>query len=245
MVWGNLAIPETVQDDAGKTYNVTAIGAGAFKDCDYINGVQIPATVTMIGLHAFQVVNTFGGLTASPTITFEGDFISDTYSETTLNAFDGVEGTLAYPANNDTWSNVATDWNGGTWIVPVEDYHILITKAKGDYLTRITQDNQDDILGDGTMSYDPDNKILTLNAGTSIYDITNGSPLSPDEEDVNGVSDLTINVAGAATVTSMNFGTSTKITGTGLLSLTGDHDEGSVELTSNSTLQISAFLAMM
>ena len=50
---GNVTIPSSVIYN-GVTYTVTAIGAGAFQNCDYLTGVTIPNTVKTIGVAAFN-----------------------------------------------------------------------------------------------------------------------------------------------------------------------------------------------
>ncbi len=50
---GKVTIPGSVIYN-GVTYTVTAIGAGAFQNCDYLTGVTIPNTVKTIGVAAFN-----------------------------------------------------------------------------------------------------------------------------------------------------------------------------------------------
>ena len=49
---GEVIIPEVIIVD-GNTYPVTEIAAGAFKDCDQMTSIVIPASVTVIGASAF------------------------------------------------------------------------------------------------------------------------------------------------------------------------------------------------
>ena len=50
---GNVTIPSSVTYN-GVTYTVTAIGAGAFQNCENLTGVAIPNTVKTIGVAAFN-----------------------------------------------------------------------------------------------------------------------------------------------------------------------------------------------
>ena len=50
---GAVTIPATVTYN-GKTYSVTSIGYGAFRDCSSLTSVEIPNSVTSIGLYSFS-----------------------------------------------------------------------------------------------------------------------------------------------------------------------------------------------
>jgi hypothetical protein len=50
---GQVEIPESVDYD-GSTFNVTSIGANAFKGCSGLTSVIIPNSVTYIGMAAFE-----------------------------------------------------------------------------------------------------------------------------------------------------------------------------------------------
>lgn len=49
---GNIVIPESVEYD-GRTYQVTSIGMAAFCECNLLNSVTIPNSVTSIDAAAF------------------------------------------------------------------------------------------------------------------------------------------------------------------------------------------------
>lgn len=61
-----LVFPETVTDQSGKTYTVTAIGAGAFGEYasnyyTHITNLKIPSTITHIGVQAFRYLSELKG----------------------------------------------------------------------------------------------------------------------------------------------------------------------------------------
>lgn len=60
---GALAIPATVTDDAGTTYNVTEIDARAFRQCDALTAVEVPSGVTSIGQMAFAFCSSLASVT--------------------------------------------------------------------------------------------------------------------------------------------------------------------------------------
>ena len=51
---GNVVIPETVTYN-GKSYPVTSIGGGAFKNCSGLKNVIIPNSVTSIGKYSHEI----------------------------------------------------------------------------------------------------------------------------------------------------------------------------------------------
>ena len=90
--------------------------------------------------------------------------------------------------------------------------------------TQVTGENEEDILGDGSASYDEDSKILTLSK-----DITSSSALIS-----SGIDGLTVNVTDWVTLTRTTYpysiiqsGGSMIVTGTGTLTLT--HEDGNGE----------------
>lgn len=52
-VKGSVVIPESVQSGSN-TYTVTSIGQGAFQNCDKLTNIEIPNSVTSIGISAFN-----------------------------------------------------------------------------------------------------------------------------------------------------------------------------------------------
>ncbi len=50
---GEIAIPDKIEHK-GKEYSVTAIGEGAFNDCQLLTSVVIPSSVSSINLYAFR-----------------------------------------------------------------------------------------------------------------------------------------------------------------------------------------------
>ena len=50
---GNVSIPATLDDEAGQSWRVTAVGEGAFYDCTRITSLVIPEGVRTIGMEAF------------------------------------------------------------------------------------------------------------------------------------------------------------------------------------------------
>ena len=91
--------------------------------------------------------------------------------------------------------------------------------------TRVTPDNARDVLGDGTVSYSADAKILTLNNARITNSKSGGEGIN-----VNSVDGLNIKVLGYNTVTSYSWGLGTtknfSITGTGSLTITSTANGG-------------------
>jgi hypothetical protein len=51
---GDVVIPETAYDSAGKAYTVTAIGSYSFRSCGEMTSITIPKSVTSFGSYAFS-----------------------------------------------------------------------------------------------------------------------------------------------------------------------------------------------
>ena len=122
---GRLTIPAAVTHD-GTTYSVTAIDNSAFKDCDRITSVSVPASVTTIGALAFAndsaMTSLFieEGLTNIDRLAFHMCSSLDTIqlpSTLTRIAMQAFYGT-AYYRNADNWS-ASLVLAIGDWVVSV------------------------------------------------------------------------------------------------------------------------------
>lgn len=51
---GNIVVPEKVKANDGVEYPVTAFGSNAFKDCDGLQSIIIPSSVTSLGNYCFS-----------------------------------------------------------------------------------------------------------------------------------------------------------------------------------------------
>ena len=85
--------------------SVTSIGDFAFSKCKSLTTVTIPDSVTSIGSGAFAYC------TSLNKIYFKGD--KPTLS---TGAFYNVTADVYYPANNSTWNNIESNWDGGGYM---------------------------------------------------------------------------------------------------------------------------------
>ena len=65
---GEVAIPATLDDEAGQSWRVTAIGEGAFYDCTRITSLVIPEGVRTIGMEAFVNCRSMTAVTLPTTL---------------------------------------------------------------------------------------------------------------------------------------------------------------------------------
>jgi len=93
---GAIVIPDTY-----KKSPVVQIGTMAFRNCNAITSVTIPASVTTIGSGAFE------GCTSLTSVTFQGRLIINSKSSFPgdLEAKYKAAGTYTRPAGSDTWTN--------------------------------------------------------------------------------------------------------------------------------------------
>ena len=68
---GSVTIPSTVTY-SGKTYSVTAIGNGAFRECSGLTSVTIPNSITSIGYEAFYGCSGLTSVTIPNSVTSIG-----------------------------------------------------------------------------------------------------------------------------------------------------------------------------
>ena len=88
--------------------SVTSIGGAAFLRCTSLTTVTIPDSVTSIGDDAFAAC------TSLNKIYFKGDKPKFDFDyETDWYPFENVTADVYYPANNSTWSNIESNWDGG------------------------------------------------------------------------------------------------------------------------------------
>ena len=84
------------------TNSLTSIGAAAFANCRRLESISIPNTVTSIGEDAFSYCESLNE------VYFKGD------KPEMNNSFGGCENVkIYYPKDNESWSNVDKNWNGG------------------------------------------------------------------------------------------------------------------------------------
>ncbi len=86
--------------------SVTSIGKWAFASCKSLTTVTIPDSVTSIGNYAFY------NCTSLNKIYFKGDKPKFDYSDDRY-PFENVTADVYYPANNSTWNNIESNWDGG------------------------------------------------------------------------------------------------------------------------------------
>ena len=70
---GQVTIPATVSN-SGKTYDVTAVGENAFRDCAGLTGVVFGANVSTIGRRAFLNCSALTAVTITEGMTEIGDY---------------------------------------------------------------------------------------------------------------------------------------------------------------------------
>ena len=108
--------------------SVISIGDSAFAECRSLTTVTIPDSVTSIGDSAFWDCTSLTTVTISDSVTSIGD---DAFADcTNLNKiyfkgdkpnfgneygypFENVTADVYYPANNSTWNNIESKWDGG------------------------------------------------------------------------------------------------------------------------------------
>ncbi|MBR0049464.1 MAG: leucine-rich repeat protein [Prevotella sp.] len=125
---GKLEIPATVEID-GKTYTVTAIAAGAFKDNKELTEVTIPGTVTTIGDGAFagcenlRAIYVYAPEPISLTATEVRNMVKRA-AENVPSQFEGIDFeacTLYVPVGSEQKYREAEGWKLFTHIVGVEN----------------------------------------------------------------------------------------------------------------------------
>ena len=87
-------------------YGVTSIGDWAFGWCTSLTTVTIPDSVTSIGDWAFYYCTSLNKIYFKgdkPKFDYEGDWYP----------FKNVIADVYYPANNSTWNNIESNWDGG------------------------------------------------------------------------------------------------------------------------------------
>ncbi len=150
---------------------VRTISGGAFYACSGLTELTIPDTVTGLPSQAFAYctglqrvtlgkgltslgANCFQNCTALTEMTFTGPAPTINSS-----AFTGVTATAYYPSCQSGWTSDKLQDYGGTitWIAYVRQYDLVVCGIQ------VTEQNQDDVLGDGKVSYDPEYQELTLN----------------------------------------------------------------------------------
>ena len=128
-----IACPTGYQGSYRIAEGVTEIGGWAFNSCADLVSVEIPTTVKTIGMNAFWECTglaeitipasvteiatcAFGMCTSLKEVYFKGD--APEYNAYADHCFDDMNGTVYYPADNDTWTeDVMKDYGAHlTWI---------------------------------------------------------------------------------------------------------------------------------
>lgn len=190
---------------------ITSIGKYAFNDCTGLTEFALPASITSIGNNAFFYCDNLKHLyvhSEDPTSYHSGSsaFSKIHYGDhvCTLHVPTGCKAVYAADATFSVFTQVEE-------FDPPQAYDLVIAGK------RVTSLNASDILGDGAASYDAEKNTLTIKD-----DITSNGNFVPCIGN-NGMTDLTIEVAAEATLTSdwvpINIYKDTKITGSSLLKL--------------------------
>ena len=135
------------------------IGRYAFYECENLTSIVIPSSVTSIDYAAFwgcTALKEIHSLIETPFATGDYVFSDDTYTNATLYVPIGTKS--AYEAT-ELWSKFGN--------IVEEDYVVTYPVWVGD--TQVTEVNKDDVLGDGTVTYEPGNGTgtLTFSSGTT------------------------------------------------------------------------------
>ncbi len=135
------------------------IDENAFQDCSNLTAVVIPSSVTSINYSAFwdcTALKEIHSLIETPFATGDYVFSDDTYTNATLYVPIGTKS--AYEAT-EVWSNFRN--------IVEEDYVVTYPVWVGD--TQVTEVNKDDVLGNGTVTYEPGEGTgtLTFSSGTT------------------------------------------------------------------------------
>ena len=105
-----------------------------------------------------------------------------------------------YGIEGGTCITVTDEASGRSFMIPFDFGEIYNTQAYPVFVAgrKVTDVNKDDVLGDGTVSYDPETKTLTLNNATigEIYHLYSDAELSSGAYAIASVEDITIRLLG-------------------------------------------------
>ena len=214
---GNVVIPATVTCN-GTTFTVTAIEAYAFQGCAGLTDITIPETVTQIGAYAFQGCTALeeGNITCLATV-------PPTITGNTFGTWHYKGASLYVPygcydayASADYWKNFSDIYE----LEEVVNYDLWIAGIQ------VTSTICADVLGNGTVSYNPSTNTLTL-TGANIRPTTGNYGIQSKLQnlDIKLIGENTINASG-------NIGVYLqKNSSAGATTFIGD---GSLYITSNS-----------
>ena len=149
-----LKFKETIKVNE-KDYELDEVSPSALAGLRLISGVTLPSTVNKIGDYAMANLPTLQTVTAKMT----------TLPELGLNVWGGTTTpntvSLYVPAGMKATYAAADQWKDFGYIYEGNVSYDLYVKG-----IQVTSSNCDDILGDGTVSYDPVGNKLTLNNAT-------------------------------------------------------------------------------
>lgn len=231
---GDITIPEKVKYN-GSTGLVIAVGDNAFKGASGVTSVKLPLKgITKIGEYAFNDCTGLTEFTLPESITSIGKY-AFYYCDKLQHLYVHSKDPSTYNVGTGAFSKINNGGNVCTLHVPkgctaayaadaafsvftkVEEFEppVLYDLYVAD--KQVTSENASDILGDGAASYDAEKNTLTIKGN-----ITSSGDFVPCIGN-NSMTDLTIEVAKAATLTSdwvpINIFKDTKITGSSLLKL--------------------------
>lgn len=199
---------------SGSSFNVpsdvTALAAGSFQSSK-LSSVTLPDGLTSIGAEAFRESRNLTSITIPVGVT-SLNVASPFYLCTSLKTVTLLNGNIASNYNKYLFSDIASD---ATLRVP-EEYldlyqyapwldwftNIVVNKITYDLWvggTQVTNVNQDNVLGDGKVSYNPGTNTLTLNNATVSIDEYSGFGI------YNRIDDLVVEVKGTNLIESKQW----------------------------------------